>query len=98
RCGTQLWIASRPLSPDAGNSGRRQSSADRSRSLEGGGSGAAPDRGALYAPTNDSGAWALVAVEDAGVGIGTIDPAHLFDAFYTTKPGGSEWGCRSAGR
>ena len=36
----------------------------------------------------DSGTWALVAVEDAGVGIGTTDPAHLFDAFYTTKPGG----------
>jgi C4-dicarboxylate-specific signal transduction histidine kinase len=32
--------------------------------------------------------WVLVAVEDAGVGIGTTDPAHLFDAFYTTKPGG----------
>jgi signal transduction histidine kinase len=31
---------------------------------------------------------ARVSVADTGVGFGPLDPAHLFDAFYTTKPGG----------
>jgi PAS domain S-box-containing protein len=34
------------------------------------------------------GPWAVVAVEDAGVGFGEDEAARLFDAFYTTKPGG----------
>ena len=34
------------------------------------------------------GPWAVVTVEDAGVGFGPGEAARLFDAFYTTKPGG----------
>jgi PAS domain S-box-containing protein len=36
----------------------------------------------------DGGPWAIVAVEDAGIGFGEADAPRLFDAFYTTKPGG----------
>src|SRR6266478_1987392 len=36
----------------------------------------------------DDGSWAVVAVEDAGVGFREEQAAHLFEAFYTTKPGG----------
>ena len=36
----------------------------------------------------DDGPWAVVAVEDAGVGFGQDEAARLFEAFYTTKPGG----------
>src|SRR5437879_1213244 len=36
----------------------------------------------------DDGPWAVVAVEDAGVGLREEPPARLFEAFYTTKPGG----------
>jgi C4-dicarboxylate-specific signal transduction histidine kinase len=36
----------------------------------------------------DGGASALVAVEDAGVGFSEQQAARLFEAFYTTKPGG----------
>jgi signal transduction histidine kinase len=36
----------------------------------------------------EDGLWAVVAVEDAGVGFGEAEAAHLFEAFYTTKPGG----------
>ena len=36
----------------------------------------------------DDGPWAVVAVEDAGIGFGEDEAAHLFEAFYTTKPGG----------
>jgi len=36
----------------------------------------------------DDGSWAVVAVEDAGVGFREAQAARLFQAFYTTKPGG----------
>src|SRR6266850_1388785 len=36
----------------------------------------------------DDGPWAIVAVEDAGVGFGKAEAPRLFEAFYTTKPGG----------
>jgi len=36
----------------------------------------------------EDGAWVVVAVEDAGVGFGKAAAARLFEAFYTTKPGG----------
>jgi len=36
----------------------------------------------------DDGPWAVVAVEDAGVGFGEDEAKRLFEAFYTTKPGG----------
>ena len=36
----------------------------------------------------DGHAWAVVTVEDGGVGFREPDAERLFDAFYTTKPGG----------
>src|SRR2546422_5723221 len=36
----------------------------------------------------DEGPWAVVAVEDAGIGFGEGGTARLFEAFYTTKPDG----------
>jgi len=36
----------------------------------------------------EDGPWALVAGEDAGVGFGAAEASRLFEAFYTTKPGG----------
>jgi len=46
----------------------------------------------------DDGPWAIVAVEDAGVGFGEAEAPRLFEAFYTTKPGGLGMGSRSAAR
>jgi signal transduction histidine kinase len=36
----------------------------------------------------DEGPWAIVGVEDAGIGFGDAEAPRLFEAFYTTKPGG----------
>ena len=36
----------------------------------------------------DDGPWAIIAVEDTGVGFGEAEAPRLFEAFYTTKPGG----------
>src|SRR2546428_2266900 len=36
----------------------------------------------------DDGPWAVVVVEDGGVGFREPEAARLFEAFYTTKPGG----------
>src|SRR3989441_3955151 len=36
----------------------------------------------------DDGPWAVVRVEDGGVGFREPEAARLFEAFYTTKPGG----------
>jgi len=36
----------------------------------------------------EDGPWAVVAVEDTGVGFGEAEAPRLFQAFYTTKPGG----------
>jgi C4-dicarboxylate-specific signal transduction histidine kinase len=36
----------------------------------------------------NDGPWAVVRVEDGGVGLRESEPARLFEAFYTTKPGG----------
>jgi signal transduction histidine kinase len=36
----------------------------------------------------DDGPWAIVAVEDGGVGFAEAEAPRLFEAFYTTKPGG----------
>jgi signal transduction histidine kinase len=36
----------------------------------------------------DDGPWAVVRVQDGGVGLRESEPARLFEAFYTTKPGG----------
>ena len=40
------------------------------------------------AECGDDGAWAVLAVEDAGVGFREQDEARLFEPFYTTKPSG----------
>ena len=37
---------------------------------------------------HDDGPWTIVAVQDAGVGFGEAEASRLFEAFYTTKPGG----------
>jgi PAS domain S-box-containing protein len=36
----------------------------------------------------DDGPWAIIAVEDTGIGFGEAEAPRLFEAFYTTKPGG----------
>jgi len=36
----------------------------------------------------DDGRWAVIGVEDFGVGFGEPEVARMFEAFYTTKPGG----------
>ena len=36
----------------------------------------------------DDRVWAVLAVQDAGVGFTELDTARLFEAFYTTKPSG----------
>jgi len=36
----------------------------------------------------DDGPWVIVTVEDAGVGFGDAEATRVFEAFYTTKPGG----------
>ena len=36
----------------------------------------------------DGHAWAVVTVEDAGVGLGELQADRLFEPFYSTKPGG----------
>ncbi|HWP77304.1 MAG TPA: ATP-binding protein, partial [Methylomirabilota bacterium] len=38
--------------------------------------------------SRDDGAWAVLTVEDAGVGFREQDETRLFEAFYTTKPSG----------
>jgi signal transduction histidine kinase len=40
------------------------------------------------AECRDSGVWAILAVEDTGVGFREADQGRLFEAFYTTKAGG----------
>jgi signal transduction histidine kinase len=32
--------------------------------------------------------WAVLAVQDAGVGFSELEESRLFEAFYTTKPNG----------
>jgi PAS domain S-box-containing protein len=51
-----------------------------------------PDRRRLVVRSvldqREDGRWAVVAVEDAGVGFGEAEAARLFEAFYTTKADG----------
>ncbi len=53
----------------------------RETNRSGAASSCAPVRSAV------TGAWAILAVQDAGVGFRELDEARLFEAFYTTKPG-----------
>ena len=41
---------------------------------------------------------ALVAVRDVGIGLDPQQAERIFDSFYTTKPKGWGWACRSADR
>jgi signal transduction histidine kinase len=38
--------------------------------------------------TWDGGGWAVVTVQDGGVGLDEAEAARLFEPFFTTKPGG----------
>ncbi|MBW3571828.1 MAG: HAMP domain-containing protein [Gemmatimonadetes bacterium] len=48
---------------------------------------AMPDGGRLRVATRADGDAVEVVVEDTGAGIGETDLPHIFEAFYTTKPG-----------
>jgi signal transduction histidine kinase len=61
------------------------------------GAGEGP-RELLISSAKAQGGGALVAVRDSGPGLGPANIEHLFEAFYTTKPGGLGMGlsiCRS---
>ncbi len=40
------------------------------------------------AEQREDGMWAVLAVQDAGIGFHELEEARLFEAFYTTKPNG----------
>ena len=48
---------------------------------------AMPGGGRLRVATRVDGEAVEVVVEDTGTGIGEVDLPHIFEAFYTTKPG-----------
>ena len=48
--------------------------------------------GELILTTRREGAWAELDVVDTGVGIPAANQAHVFDAFFSTRPGGSGLG------
>ncbi len=51
-----------------------------------------PDGGELILQTRLEGDWAVLEVTDTGVGMTEEVAAKVFDAFYSTKPGGSGLG------
>lgn len=53
---------------------------------------AMPEGGELMLSTRREGAWATLEVVDTGVGIPPEAQARVFDAFYSTRPGGSGLG------
>jgi signal transduction histidine kinase len=53
---------------------------------------AMPDGGQLVVRTTSSGETVVVQLIDTGVGIDDHTAAHMFEAFYSTKPGGSGLG------
>ncbi|HEX8203375.1 MAG TPA: ATP-binding protein [Isosphaeraceae bacterium] len=53
---------------------------------------AMPDGGELILATRREGPWAVVEVTDTGCGIPPEQQARVFDAFYSTRPGGSGLG------
>ncbi|MBV9108834.1 MAG: HAMP domain-containing protein [Gemmatimonadetes bacterium] len=48
---------------------------------------AMPEGGTLTVTTREDGEAVEVVVEDTGTGIAELDLPHIFEAFYTTKPG-----------
>lgn len=53
---------------------------------------AMPDGGELMLTTRRDGPWAVLDVVDTGVGIPASDQPKVFDAFFSTRPGGSGLG------
>ena len=53
---------------------------------------AMPEGGDLILTTRREGAWAVLEVTDTGVGIPPEAQSRVFDAFYSTRPGGSGLG------
>jgi two-component system sensor histidine kinase HydH len=53
---------------------------------------AMPDGGELILSTRLDGPWAVLEVTDTGCGIPPEHQARVFDAFYSTRPGGSGLG------
>ena len=51
-----------------------------------------PDGGELILQTRREGDWAVLDVTDTGVGMTEEVRARVFDAFYSTRPGGSGLG------
>jgi len=53
---------------------------------------AMPDGGELRVTVRVVDGWLVVRIEDSGDGIGGNDVAHVFEPFFSTKPGGSGLG------
>jgi len=53
---------------------------------------AMPDGGELILTTHREGPWAVLDVTDTGVGISPENQSHVFDAFFSTRAGGSGLG------
>ena len=53
---------------------------------------AMPDGGELILTTQRDGPWVALDVVDTGVGISLENQPHVFDAFFSTRPGGSGLG------
>ena len=51
-----------------------------------------PDGGELILTTRRDGPWVVLDVTDTGVGHDRGGPRPVFDAFYSTRPGGSGLG------
>jgi signal transduction histidine kinase len=57
---------------------------------------AMPDGGELILSTRREGPWVVLEVADTGCGIPPEHQARVFDAFYSTRPGGSGLGLPTA--
>jgi signal transduction histidine kinase len=53
---------------------------------------AMPEGGELMLTTRREGCWAVLDVVDTGIGIPEADQPRVFDAFFSTRPGGSGLG------
>jgi signal transduction histidine kinase len=59
---------------------------------------AMPDGGQIVVRTSERGGNVVLDVIDAGVGIDDHTAAHMFEAFFSTKPGGSGLGLPTTGK
>jgi signal transduction histidine kinase len=53
---------------------------------------AMPDGGELILQTRREGSWSVLDVIDTGIGMTEEVRSHVFEAFYSTRPGGSGLG------